>query len=74
MGKQVQQPGVQRPSLRGLFDKVLEILEREISELPQTLQGVSPEKRQDFISKNLPILLKYRESGQGDSWTETWGE
>jgi len=62
------------PSLRGLFDKVLTTLEKEIESLPDTLQQVTPEKRLDFVSKNLPLLLKYRESGQGDSWGDTWGE
>ena len=63
-----------RPTLRGLFDKVLSALETEIDSLPDTLQGVSPEKRLDFISKNLPLLLRYRESGEGNNWGETWGE
>ena len=63
-----------RPTLRGLFDKVLSALETEIDSLPDTLQGVSPEKRLDFISKNLPLLLRYRESGVGNNWGETWGE
>ena len=62
------------PSLRSLFDKILDILETEINSLPTTLQGVSPEKRLDFLSKTLPLALKYRESGQGDSWSQTWGE
>lgn len=74
MGQKAQQQDRQRPSLRGLFDKVLDILEGEIQKLPDTLQEVTPEKRLDFISKNLPILLKYRESGEGDSWGDTWGE
>ena len=62
------------PSLRGLFDKILSALEKEIDSLPDTLSQVTPERKLDFISKNLPILLKYKESGQGDSWTDTWGE
>lgn len=62
------------PSLRGLFDKILLTLEREIDSLPDTLSQVSPERKLEFISKNLPLLLKYRESGQGDSWTENWGD
>ena len=74
MGQKAQQQDRQRPSLRGLFDKVLDILEGEIQRLPDTLKEVTPEKRLDFISKNLPILLKYRESGEGDSWGDTWGE
>ncbi len=63
-----------RPTLRGLFDKVLSALETEIDTLPDTLKGVSPEKRLDFISRNLPLLLRYRESGEGNNWGETWGE
>lgn len=39
------------PSLRGLFDKVLDILEGEIQKLPDTLSQVTPERRLDFISK-----------------------
>ena len=60
--------------LRGLFDKMLSVLEKEIENLPETLQGVTPDKRLDFISKNLPLLLKYRETGQGDTWTQVWGD
>lgn len=66
-----------RPSLSGLFDKILSTLETEISKLPETLQEVTPERRLDFISKNLPLLLKYRESGEGDPetrWVEKWGD
>ena len=62
------------PSLRGLFDKVLDILEGEIQKLPDTLSQVTPERRLDFRSKNLPLLLKYKQSGEGDSWTDSWGE
>ena len=69
-----QQPETRKTTLRGLFDKMLSTLETEIEKLPDTLEGVTPEKRLDFISKNLPLLLKYRESGQGDSWTENWGD
>lgn len=54
---------IKRPSLRSLFDKIL-----------STLEGVTPERRLDFISKNLPLLLKYRESGQGNSWSSDWGD
>lgn len=72
--KATSQTESSRPTLRGLFDKVLSALETEIDSLPDTLQGVSPEKRLDFISKNLPLLLRYRESGEGNNWGETWGE
>lgn len=68
------QEETRKTTLRGLFDKMLSTLETEIEKLPDTLEGVTPEKRLDFISKNLPILLKYRESGEGDSWGDTWGE
>ena len=68
------QPETRTPTLRGLFDKVLSTLETEIDSLPEILQGVTPEKRLDFISKNLPLLLKYRESGQGNSFLTDWGD
>ena len=45
------------PSLRGLFDKILSTLEREIDTLPDTLSQLTPERRLDFLSKNLPLLL-----------------
>ena len=63
-----------RPTLRGIFDKLLSTLETEIANLPDTLQGVPPEKRLEFISRNLPLLLKYKESGQGDDWSLNWGD
>lgn len=66
-----------RPSLSGLFDKILSTLETEIGNLPETLKEVSPERRLDFISKNLPLLLRYRESGEGDpetKWVKKWGD
>ena len=76
MSKTTKDPQTEtrQTSLRSLFDKMLSTLEREIDNLPETLQGVSPDKRLDFISKNLPLLLKYRESGQGDSWSMEWGD
>lgn len=69
-----QQPETRKTTLRGLFDKMLSTLETEIDNLPQTLQGVTPDKRLDFISKNLPLLLKYRESGEGNSFISDWGD
>lgn len=66
-----------RPSLSGLFDKILSTLETEINNLPEILQEVTPERRLDFISKNLPLLLKYRESGEGNpeaNWGVKWGD
>lgn len=68
------QEETRKTTLRGLFDKMLSTLETEIEKLPETLEGVPPEKRLDFISKNLPLLLRYRESGQGNSWSTDWGD
>ena len=68
------QEEVRKTTLKGLFDKMLSTLESEIDSLPEILQGVTPERRLDFISKNLPLLLKYRESGQGNSWSTDWGD
>lgn len=68
------QEETRKTTLRGLFDKMLSTLETEIEKLPDTLEGVTPEKRLDFISKNLPLLLRYRESGQGNFWGTDWGD
>ena len=69
------QEETRKTTLRGLFDKMLSTLETEIDKLPDTLEGVTPEKRLDFISKNLPLLLRYRESGQGNtSFLSDWGD
>ena len=68
------QEEVRKTTLRGLFDKMLSLLETEIDSLPEILQGVTPERRLDFISKNLPLLLKYRESGQGNTFLTDWGD
>lgn len=69
------QEETRKTTLRGLFDKMLSTLETEIEKLPDTLEGVTPEKRLDFISKNLPLLLRYRESGQGNtSFLSDWGD
>ena len=68
------QEEIRKTTLRGLFDKMLSTLETEIEKLPETLEGVPPEKSLDFISKNLPLLLRYRESGQGNSWSTDWGD
>lgn len=69
------QEETRKTTLRGLFDKMLSTLETEIEKLPDTLEGVTPERRLDFISKNLPLLLKYRESGQGNtSFLSDWGD
>lgn len=76
MGKKKTPPQEQKTSLRGLFDRILSTLEKEITSLPDTLQAVSPDKRLDFVSKTLPLLLKYRESGEGttESWEVKWGD
>lgn len=68
------QEETRKTTLRGLFDKMLSTLETEIEKLPDTLEGVTSEKRLDFISKILPLLLRYRESGQGNSWSTDWGD
>ena len=69
------QEEIRKTTLRGLFDKMLSTLETEIDKLPDTLEGVTPEQRLDFISKNLPLLLRYRESGQGNtSFLSDWGD
>lgn len=69
------QEEIRKTSLRGLFDKILSTLETEIERIPDTLREVTPEKRLDFVSKNLPLLLRYRESGEGaDSFLSKWGD
>lgn len=72
--KTAPQEETRKTTLRGLFDKMLSTLETEIEKLPDTLEGVTPEKRLDFISKNLPLLLRYRESGQGNYLSIDWGD
>lgn len=65
-----------RVSLSSLYDRLLIRLDMEIDSLQDTLQAVSPEKRLDFVTKTVPLLLKYRESGEGvtASWEEKWGD
>lgn len=50
-----------------LLEKVLSVIETEIDSLPETLEGVAPDKRLDFISRTLPLLIKFREVGE-DNW------
>lgn len=63
-----------KSTLKGLFNQILEILDKEIESLPQTLKEVTPEKRLDFISKTLPQIIRFRESGAGGSFLTPWGE
>lgn len=72
--KQTDSQETRKVSLSSLFDRVLIRLDLELDKLPETLEAVSPEKRLDFISKNLPLLLRYRESGEGNSWVSNWGD
>lgn len=56
-----------RPKLGELIRRIEEILGKELSELDSTLEDVSPEKRVDFVSKTLPLIVKYREENK-DEW------
>ncbi len=62
-----------KDSLVSLFDTLLSSLAISIEELPQTLRDVSPEKRLEFISKTLPLLIKYNESGEWEREDFDWG-
>lgn len=65
----------QSPALVGLFDKILLSLDKEISNLDKTLQDVPPEKRLDFISKTLPLLLRFKDQVCESSLSlYDWGE
>ncbi len=44
--------------IMSLYRSLLQALETEIAELPKTLQGLSPEKRVEFLSNTLPLLFK----------------
>lgn len=63
-------------SLQSIYDRILIRLDLELDNLPEILQSVSPEKRLEWITKTIPLLLKYRESGQGsgESWLSNWGD
>ena len=67
MSKKTNRKGV---SLPDLIDKIEGILDVEIDSLSDTLESVSPEKRLDFISKLLPLVIKYREDNKSlsDDW------
>ena len=67
MSKKTNRKGV---SLPDLIDKIEGILDVEIDSLSDTLEGVLPEKRLDFISKLLPLVIKYREDNK--SFSEEW--
>lgn len=60
-----------KPTLKVAFDNMLQTLSNEVEALPQILKEVTPEKRLDFISKTLPVLIKYKESRESDWY---WGE
>ena len=57
-------------SLPDLIEKIEGILDTEIDSLSETLESVAPEKRLDFISKLLPLVIKYREDNKSlsDDW------
>ena len=67
MSKKTNRKGV---SLPDLIDKIEGILDVEIDSLSDTLESVLPEKRLDFISKLLPLVIKYREDNKSlsDDW------
>lgn len=62
--------------LESLICKIEGLLDIEIQKLPTTLQILPPEKRVDFISKTLPVVVKYRENHSGGGIWELpkWGE
>lgn len=60
----------EKVSLPDLIDKIEGVLDVEIDSLPTTLEGVLPEKRLDFISKILPLVIKYR--GENMSLSDNW--
>ena len=62
-----------KDSLVSLFDTLLSSLSIAVEELPQTLRDVSPEKRLEFISKTLPLLLRFRETGEWGGFEFDWG-
>jgi len=61
-------PKTQKTRLREIISKVESLLDTEIDNLPQTLKEVPPEKRLDFVTKLLPVLIKYREDNSEFSW------
>ena len=57
-------------NIESLICQIESLLDTEIQKLPTTLQIVPPEKRVDFISKTLPVVIKYRENHSKDGF---WG-
>ena len=56
--------------LESLIQKIEGLLNTEIEKLPVTLQTITPDKRIDFVSKTLPVVIKYREEHPRDGgWT-----
>jgi len=75
--KQTPKKETQKASLRGLFGTILDTLGTEVEKLPELLQTLPPDKRLDWISRNLTLLLKYREMENRDdglSWDFRFGE
>lgn len=62
--------------LESLICKIERLLDTEIDNLPSTLQSLLPEKRVEFVSKTLPVVIKYRESQPGGAWGDLpdWGK
>lgn len=50
------------PSLRVVYTKLLAALDGEIDRLPEHLDILTSKERVDFITKVLPLVLRYRES------------
>lgn len=55
-------------SLGVIIGKVEALLGSEIESLPETLKEVTPDKRLDFISRTLPLVVKYRENHSSGGW------
>jgi len=62
--------------LESLIKKLEGLLNKEIQHLPDTLLLVSADKRVDFVSKILPVVIKYRETHSPDGvWSlPDWGK
>jgi len=66
----------QEINLDSLIKTIEGLLHKEITNLPNTLLLVSADKRVDFISKTLPVVIKYRETHpqDGDWSLPDWGK